>query len=311
MRGGCWSIRATWPRRSGASRRRCASAGGSLPGGARRVPVRDHRRAARRGAARVPVRAPAGAQVGAGRRDALPRPCPAARPAWPRCCRGSSTASAGGGRGPVRFAAMELLLRAEREVSARRRLRDVAAAARAHGDRGRAAAGVRPPVRRGPLRPARGDHPLAERGDRARRLGEHAPQPAPATQTLFERRARRGPATSSSTCRPNPRSRWCSRPRVRRRPSPSCPAIARACSAALAGGGRLRAARRLRRGDARARRRSWAARRAPIASSTWSRTCRRRAGKTSRPALLAGGPAARRAGRERRRAVEQPRRRRA
>ena len=85
--------------------------------------------AARRGAARVPVRAPAGAALTVPTMHFL-APVAAARPARGRRCRGSSTASASGARGRSRFAAMELLLRAEREVSARRRLRDVAAAAR-------------------------------------------------------------------------------------------------------------------------------------------------------------------------------------
>ena len=93
-----------------------------VPGGARRVPVRDHGGAARRGAARLPVRPAADAAVTAMNflAPALLLGLVAAVLPWLIHRIGRRRAR------PVRFAAMELLLRAEREVSARRRLRDVA-----------------------------------------------------------------------------------------------------------------------------------------------------------------------------------------
>src|SRR6185295_5193363 len=101
---------------------------------------------------------------------------------------------------PVRFAAMELLLRAEREVSARRKLRDVALLI--------ARTGLAMAL---PLAFAR---PFTEvRSD------------LPAVTTHSQSAA----VTSSTTCRPIRRSGWCWRRRGRRRRWPSCRAIARAC----------------------------------------------------------------------------------
>ena len=92
--------------------------------GARRVSRRHDRRTARAGAARVSVRPPAGAPGGVGRAMHFLAPSLllgllAAGLPWLLHRLGRRRAN------PVRFAAMQLLLRAERQVSARRRLRDL------------------------------------------------------------------------------------------------------------------------------------------------------------------------------------------
>ena len=75
---------------------------------------------------------------------------------------------------PVKFAAMQLLLRSERRVAARRRLRADPAADRPHRRRRRPAPDLRPPVRRTAQRPARGEPGGPERGHHPGRFGQHA-----------------------------------------------------------------------------------------------------------------------------------------
>ena len=75
---------------------------------------------------------------------------------------------------PVRFAAMELLLRAERKVSARRRLREILLLLLRTAIAAALPLVFAQALRRDPLRPAGGDHAPAERGHRARRFGQPA-----------------------------------------------------------------------------------------------------------------------------------------
>src|SRR6185436_5919089 len=123
-RGGCWSTRAIWRRRSRANRRRCASAGGR-PAWKRASSTGSRRPRSRR--PKCCARSCSRASGRAGRTIAMHFLAPllliglaAAVLPWIIHRIGRRRAR------PVRFAAMELLLRAEREVSARRRLRDVA-----------------------------------------------------------------------------------------------------------------------------------------------------------------------------------------
>ena len=240
--------------------------------------------------------------------DALPRARAAPGPARRRAARGSSTASAGGGRG--RSASRRWSCCCARSARSRRGggcATSLLLIART-GAGGGAAAGFRAPVHRGALRPAGGHDALAERGRRAGRFGQHAPPRAPRRDAV-RRRAGAGARRSSSTCRPIRRSRWCWRRRDRPRRSPSCRAIAPRVLGGAGGGSPLGAPRRLRR-------------RAPPRDADAGRLDARRSadlrrhrsagdGLGGRRAVAAGGrPGDRRPRRQRRRAVEQPRRRR-
>ena len=147
---------------------------------------------------------------------------------------------------PVRFAAMELLLRAEREVSARRRLRDVALlVART------ALAAALPLAFARPFAEVRSDLPAVTTHSQSAVIvlddsASMRRQPAPRRDAV-RRRARRARATSSSTCRPIRRSRWCWRRRASAAPIAELSGDRARVSAALAGGHRLGAPRRLRR----------------------------------------------------------------
>ena len=215
-----------------------------LPGGARRVPVRDDGRAAGRGAARRSCSRASG-RAGRTTGDAFPRAGVAPRPdrggaavAHPPhraaagaagAVRGDGAPAAGGARGVGAPAA------------ARR-----GAAGRAHRPGDRAAAGVRAPVRRGALRPARGHDPLAERGRRPRRFGQHAPAMG-RERDAVRRRAGRGRATSCEHLSPDSEVALVLASEGRPPRSRSCRAIAPRVAAALAAAHRLGAARRLRR----------------------------------------------------------------
>ena len=237
-RGGCWPIRAIWRRRSARVGARCGSAGGDACLEARV----EYRFATTR--SRPPRCCAPSCSTGSGRggdgmnflAPALLLGLVAAALPWLIHLIGRRRAR------PVRFAAMELLLRAEREVSARRRLRDILLLIARTG-----LAAALPLVFARPFAEVRSDLPavtdaVAERGDRARRFGQHAAGAAPAaTPCSSWPRARAQAARRAHVAR---LGRGAGAGVRRRRPRrwPSCrPTRARAGGA---GGARGRSARR-------------------------------------------------------------------